>query len=152
MKWIYKDDFYEASDNDYGFVYKITYEYDDKEFYYFGQKQIVSIVEIGALKNGLPRQYHKEFVNRNRNGKRVKREVLVKPVKYHSYNGSCKDERIKDMIMVSKEVIRVVPYGDNAKLNLTYAELELLVKEDVLRRDDCLNANLLGKFYKDRII
>jgi hypothetical protein len=37
------------------------------------------------------------------------------------------------------------------KQDLTYRELEILIKENVLFRDDCWNGNILSRFFKGKI-
>lgn len=151
IMWEYKGKPFIADETIFGFTYKIAYNIDGDIYLYYGKKQIMSINEKPSLLNGKKRNGHIKFVNRNKNGKRVINELIGSQAKYHKYNGSCKDDRVKPVCIVSKEVIDVIPYVEDCKINLTYNELELLVKNDVLRRSDCLNANLLGKFYKDRI-
>ena len=151
MNWTHNGSIFSPDSNVYGFIYKILYEHNNDVYCYYGKKQLMSITEIDSLLNGNKRSNHVEFVNRNKNGKRVTREIISKQVNYHKYNGSCKDERIDEMIMIAKEVVSLIYYESNCKTKLTYAEVELLVKSDWHKDEFCLNGNLLGKFYKQRI-
>lgn len=151
--WYYKDEVFNPKELDaYGFIYKITYEYNEQEFTYLGKKNFYSITEIDSLKSGKPRPNHYKFVNRNRNGKRVKREIIRKESNWRTYLGSCKDTRIKDMIVVDCEILKIIPLEDNAKQTLSYWENYYLFTEEVLFDDNNLNGNIQGKWYSGNVI
>lgn len=136
----------------FGFIYMILYRDKEGKCYdYIGKKQMNSYLEIDALKSGEPRPNHIKFVNRNRKGKRTKREVICKESNWRDYTGSCKDERVKGMELVNKEILEVVEHSEKAKTTLSYLEENYLHKEDVLMDRYNLNGNLAGKYFAGKI-
>ena len=159
MKWIYKGETFEPEDNHnlYGFIYKLYYElndavYGDTVYTYIGKKQFKSYVELDALKNGSKRDGHIKFQGRNKNGKRIQRELIAKDSNWRAYTGSCKDVRIEDMILVEKEIIHMIPFEDKCKQSLSYWEEYYLHTEEVLFDEYNLNANISGRYFKDNLI
>jgi len=144
MNWIYKGDTFNPTDVSklYGFIYKLTYEYDDKEYYYIGKKFFNSRTK---------KKYGKKEMAL-RTDKRLKDYYwVVKENDWKKYLGSCKDERIKDMILVEKEILVVIPIEENCAVNHTYCEVKHLVVNDVLTDDRYLNANISNTFFRGKI-
>lgn len=145
MNWIYKGEEFNPEDvsNLYGFIYKLTYEYDDKEFYYIGKKVF----------NNRTKKYYTKKEMLLRTDKRLKNYYYVTKESdwKHKYLGSCKDERIKDMILVDKEMLVVIPFETNCAVNHTYCEVKHLVVNDVLTDNRYLNPNIGGTFYRGKI-
>ena len=144
MNWIYKGDTFNPTDVSelYGFIYKLTYEYDDKEYYYIGKKCFNSRTKKKYTK--------KEMLLRT--DKRLKDYYwVVKENDWRKYLGSCKDERIKDMILVDKEILIVIPIEADCAVNHTYCEVKELILNDVLTDDRYLNANISSTFFRGKI-
>ena len=144
MNWIYKGDTFNPTDVSklYGFIYKLTYEYDDKEYYYIGKKFFNSRTK---------KKYGKKEMAL-RTDKRLKDYYwVVKENDWRKYLGSCKDERIKDMILVEKKILVVIPFETNCAVNHTYCEVKHLVVNDVLTDDRYLNANISNTFFRGKI-
>lgn len=144
MKWIYKNKEIDYLDDDiYGFVYLI--EYSDG-FKYIGKKQCRSYSTLPALKSGLLREGCIRIA-KNVKGKRRFFDISSKESNWKSYVGSCKDERIFDLKVVKKTILQLA----KNKINLTFNEIEWLVRHNVLRKQEYLNANIAGNFFKGRI-
>ena len=129
--WLYKDkEVTEESipEGSEGFVYKITHTPTGK--YYIGKKSLWAKRTLPPLK-----------------GKKRKRRVIKESdwKKYHSSNdwikAQVKEGNENDF---KREIIQFCP----SKKSLTYYELRWQMYYDVLADDDCLNENLLGKFYR----
>lgn len=131
----------EIPENTYGFIYKIT---DNNNKIYFGKKAFLHKrkVKLGKKAKLLPEN----------KGKRIL--ITQKDSNWLNYYGSCiplknhiktlnKDEFNK----IKREIICFC----KTKQDLTYRELEVLIKENVLFRDDCWNSNILSKFFKGKI-
>lgn len=116
-----------------GFIYRIDYE---DGFYYYGKKDFVSDVKTPLGKKALAEQTDKRL----KTYKRVQRET-----NWRKYEGS---NNATGYIIKSKTIIRVC----KTKRELTFREAEILFKQDVLFSEKCLNANILGKFFKGNIL
>jgi hypothetical protein len=121
----------------FGFLYKITA--GDK--YYFGKKQFNFSKKTKLSKKA----------RLNSDNKRKRIEYKVSESDWKDYIGSCKPllEWIEknSMDSIKREIISF----HKTKIDLTYKEMELLVKERVLFREDCWNSNILNKFFKGRV-
>lgn len=144
MNWIYKGEVFnpENVNSLHGFIYKITYELDNSEYTYYGKKNFNSITKKDLGKKELSLITDKRL----KTYKTIKKESDWK-----KYSGSCKDIRLESMVMVEKEILKIIPQEDNCKTNLTYWETFFLMLNNVLMDDYSLNGNILGKFYKGRI-
>jgi hypothetical protein len=133
--WLYKEtEVTEESipEGSEGFVYKITHTPTGK--YYIGKKSLWAKRTLPPLK-----------------GKKRKRRVIKESdwKKYHSSNDWIKSqvkEGNKDNF--KREIIQFCP----SKKSLTYYELRWQMHYDVLADDNCLNENLLGKFYRKDLV
>lgn len=83
----------------------------------------------------------------------TRKKVSIKQVdsKWLSYYGSC-----KPLLAAMKETgtsgyTRHILHLCKTRQELAYRELELLVKNDVLFRDDCWNSNILSRFFKGKL-
>lgn len=126
-----------------GFIYKLTYEYNDKEYYYYGQKSF----------NSKRKKYYTKKEMLLRTDKRLKNYYYVTKESdwRNKYLGSCKDQRIEDMILVDKEILKIIPQSANAKINLTYWEVYYIMVNNAIIDEQCLNANILNSFFRGRI-
>lgn len=141
--WVYNNKpFTENIENKYGFIYLITYK-DGKK--YIGKKPMTSYKTLPALKTGIVRDGAVR-VNKNVKGKRVAYDILYYESNWKKYNGSSKVGNVKNI--ASKEILC---FEDDA-INLTYAEVKHQVINNVLVDECYINANILGKFYRGRIV
>ena len=107
-----------------GFTYRI--DYTDGTVY-FGKKNFTTTRRINPLK-----------------GYKRKRTV-VKESNWRSYTGS--SEWGKPRVVKRKTILNLF----ESKGALTFGEVELLCRERVLFRVDCLNNNISGKFYPTNV-
>ncbi len=125
----------------YGFVYKIT---DNKGGVYFGKKAFTHKKKSRLSKKA-------KLLPENK-GKRV--SITQKDSGWLNYYGSCLPLKqhlnsltAKEKLTVKREIICFC----ETRQDLTYRELEVLVKENVLFRDDCWNGNIMSRFFKGKI-
>ena len=105
-----------------GFIYKITNK-ETRQFY-IGKKSLYSRRTLPPLK-----------------GYKRKRKV-IKESKWVNYNSSNKE--VQGWGEVYKQILRFC----FTKKALTYYELKEQFRHDCLEREESLNDNLLGKFFK----
>lgn len=135
MIWLHQgEEVWDVLEGTYGFVYQIVYT-DGKK--YIGKKNCYSFTKKYLTKKELAEITD----NRLKKYKMVKKES-----NWREYAGSFKgaeNRKIahKEILMFCKD-----------KINLTYAEAEVMFKLDVLRDDTYLNENILGAFYKGKIL
>jgi len=141
--WQYKEkDVPEATPQQYGFIYEI--EYTTGELY-IGKKNFFSQITKEPLKNGKQRP-NGVFYNKRKHGKIVKLERVKSESNWRDgYVGSTK----KGYALKAKKKTILQVYDDS--INLTFGEVEWLVKLNTIRGDIYLNDNILGKFYKGKI-
>jgi len=144
LEWQYNGGKFNPSDIDslYGFVYKLTYEYYHQEYIYIGKKNF-----FDARTKSLTKKELSVITD-----KRLKtNKTVTKESNWRKYIGSCKDEKLDDMIIVEKEILKVIPNNPNMKIQLTYWEAYYLFGYDAITSDKCLNGNILGSFFRGRI-
>lgn len=134
--WYYKGKcLNEIPEGYHGYVYKIT---DDQGRIYYGKKAFTHKKKTKLSKKA-------------RVGTRKRVKVEQVDSKWLSYWGSCKP--LLEYIQTNgtqgfrREILTLC----KTKQDLTYRELEILVKENVLFREDCWNSNILSRFFKGKI-
>lgn len=139
MNWAYMgEEVHTLPDNIIGFVYRIVYEDSRCTYNYYGQKLCLSRKKKNFTKKQLSQV----------TDKRKKTYTYVPcELDWKNYKGSCKDERVDSMVLVEKEIL----YYCKSKIEMTYLEAMVLFKNDALEDNLCLNSNILGKFYPDKI-
>lgn len=136
--WIYKGNcLYEAPEGYFGFLYKIT----ANNKIYFGKKQLFFTKKVKLSKKARLQS----------DNKRKRIDHKKSDSDWLDYFGSCKP--LLEWINENKEayITREIISFHNSKIDLTYREVELLIKENVLFRDDCWNSNIMNKFFKGKI-
>lgn len=130
----------------YGFIYQVTHlptkrKYIGKKVLYFERNKKLGKKELQALKE--------ERKEKGLKGRTPLKKKVVKESDWKTYYGSHKD--ILKMLKEGKqeefkrEILQLV---HNKKL-LTYYETKyLFVKEVLENRDNYINDNILGKFYR----
>ena len=123
----------------YGFIYKIT---DDQGRVYFGKK---------AFFHNQKKKITKKVIKATKTRKRVER--VQKDSEWLSYWGSCKPllQYMEDFPSRISQYKREILVLCKDKANLSYWEMVVLVKENVLFRGDCWNSNVSGKYFKGKI-
>lgn len=123
-----------------GFIYRITFIDNMK---YIGKKALYSIRTKAALKNGTLREGTVERILRNTGkGHRQAYDRVKTESDWKTYCGSHKECKIR--VPKTREILH---YAFN-KLQLTYLEAKYQFLEEVLEKDDYLNDNILGSFYR----
>lgn len=141
MKWQYQGKEVDSLPTDtFGFIYLIVYTDGSK---YIGKKQAISKQTLPASKN--PREGAIR-IGKNVRGKRQYFDIVTKESGWRNYIGSCKEA--VNLKVKEKHILQFA----KDKINLTFNEVEWLIKYDTLRDTTFLNGNILGKFYKGRII
>jgi hypothetical protein len=130
----------------YGFIYQVTHlptqkKYIGKKVLYFERNKKLGKKELQALKEERQKQ--------GLRGRVPTKKKIKKESDWKTYYGSHKD--ILKMLKEGKqeefkrEILQIVP---NKKL-LTYYETKYLFTKEVLEnRDNYINDNILGKFYR----
>ena len=133
--WIYKGKVVESLEdvpNDaIGFVYEIRNKEDNTK--YIGKKTLKSKRTLPPLK-----------------GTKRKRKV-IKESNWKTYYSS--NDEIKDLVKQGKSDIferEILEYA-YSNIQLTYLETKYQFIREVLEKDDYLNVNILGKFYKGNL-
>jgi hypothetical protein len=149
MNWKFLNkDFTEPLEDKYGFIYILIYENQQGDRrYYIGKKNFWSFRELKALKNSKKRKGHIKFLNHRKNGKLVKYELIKKESDWKTYTGSYKGD-LSDLTLVEKYILTFA----ESKRHSTYLETKMLFNFNALERDDFLNDNILGKFFRGNLI
>ena len=140
MTWTYNNEEYNTKhdENLHGFIYCVYFEAEDGNVYkYYGKKKWFS-----ERKKHYGKKRLAEVTD-----KRLKTyEIIVADNDWRSYTGSCKDT--KDYIPIYKEIICFA----KSQRELTYLEAKVMFQRGALEDDECLNGNLLGKFFKGNLV
>lgn len=135
MDWIYKDNIVDNLPmNTFGFTYLLTFT--DGSLY-VGKKQAISYTKKYLGKKELALQTDKRLKNY---------KTVITESNWRKYTGSCKETEGK--VLVSKEILNFYP----DKINLTYGEVEEMIKRDVLRDIRYLNGNIGGVYFRSKIL
>lgn len=130
MNWIHNrtiiNNISQFPDNALGFVYVITNL--DTNQYYIGRKELKRKVTKQPLKG-----YKKKRVDYNESN-------------WLTYQSSNKDVQAWDN--VEKRILTLC----YSKLGLTYFETKAIFCIGGLEDEKCMNGNILGKFYKDKVL
>jgi len=145
--WLYNnkeikeiDDF---GKNVFGFIYKITNKETGK--FYIGKKTL-SFVRNKKLGKKETAALKEERKNQSMRGAVPKKKKVITESDWKDYFGSSK-ELTDEINKIGKDKYsrEILQLSYNSKQN-TYFEVLYQMKYDVLRRDDCFNNSILGKF------
>jgi hypothetical protein len=123
-----------------GFVYLMNYKSSDGKFYsYIGKKNFYSKRKKKFGKKALAAM----------TDKRAKKYETVIKLDYENYFSSNKElkQAYKDGKLIYRTILKIC----FSKMELTYEETKAQFKYEVLERDNYLNGNILGRFYKGKI-
>ena len=167
MNWRYQNVDYDTKHDEslYGFIYAVYFENDNGDvFTYYGKKKWLSETNIISLKSGIPREGNVGRVRKrkpmteddlaNRTKTQVRNGVSSKIVEYdtmmtdndwRTYTGSCKET--EGLIPIYKEIICFA----RSKRELTYLETKIMFQRGALEDEKCINGNVMGRFFRDRL-
>jgi hypothetical protein len=140
--WLYKDKVIESLEdfpqNTFGFIYEVTHlpsgkKYLGKKVLFFNQKKALTKRELAEYRGP---------------GRKPKYKRVEKESDWKTYYGS--QENIKQLVKEGKaeDFKREILYLASNKKMLTYIETKLLFLNEVLEKDEYLNSNILGSFYR----
>lgn len=149
VEWIYNKKI-DLTDY-YGFIYKITLP-DGR--YYIGQKSLWSKKKRKVGKRELESKGKSNF-RKYRNKKRewVYYEEVNGESNWRDYIGSSKSDVIPDFISrhgkdkIKREILVLC----KNKTDLTFNEARLLFEYDTMFDEKCINGNIMGNFFKDKV-
>lgn len=139
MSWIYQGkefDDKQIPDEAVGFVYIMSAIIDGKSVLYVGKKNFFANVKRPLGKKALAMSTDKRL-------KKYKRELKPDFMKYYSSNKILKDAH-KAGVIIKREILRIC----YSQMELTYQETKHQFIYEVLEKQEFLNGNILGRFYK----
>ena len=139
MSWIYKAvEFTDAMipEGAVGFVYEMEAIIDGKSVRYVGKKNFFSVRKKRFGKKALAQM----------TDKRTKKYTMITKPSYQNYYSSNKvlQDAYKAGIPIKRYMVKIC----FSKAELTYYETKYQFKREVLEKEEYLNGNILGKFYK----
>jgi hypothetical protein len=141
MSWVYKSkEFNESSipEGSVGFIYLMTAIIDGKSVAYIGKKNFFANIKRPLGKKALAMSTDKRL-------KKYKRELKPDFMRYYSSNKILKDAH-KAGVSIKREILMIC----NTQMELTYQEVKYQFKYEVLEREEYLNANILGRFFRSK--
>ena len=141
MSWVYKSkEFNESSipEGSIGFIYLMTAIIDGKSVAYIGKKNFFSNVKKKLGKKALALVTDKRL-------KKYTREQKPNFMNYYSSNQQLKEAH-KAGVMIKREILMIC----YSATELTYQEVKHQFKYEVLEREEYLNANILGRFFRSK--
>jgi hypothetical protein len=139
MSWIYQGkEFNELCipQHGVGFIYIMTAIIDGKSVAYIGKKNFFANIKRPMGKKALAMSTDKRL-------KKYTRELKPDFINYYSSNKTLKDAH-KAGVMIKREILMIC----YSAMELTYQEVKHQFKYEVLEKENYLNANILGRFFK----
>ena len=141
MSWIYKGkefDEFCIPEGGIGFIYIMTAIIDGKSVAYIGKKNFFANIKKPMGKKALAMSTDKRL-------KKYTRELKPDFMRYYSSNKTLKDVH-KAGVTIKREILMIC----YSAMELTYQEVKHQFKYEVLEKEEYLNANILGRFYKTK--
>jgi len=141
MSWLYKSrDFDESCipEGFVGFIYIMTAVIDGKSVAYIGKKNFFANIKRPLGKKALAMSTDKRL-------KKYVRELKPDFMNYYSSNKTLKDAH-KRGIKIKREILILCA----TQMELTYQETKHQFLYEVLEKEEYLNGNILGRFYKTK--
>jgi hypothetical protein len=141
MSWIHKGKQFSDSmipEGGVGFIYIITAVIDGKSVAYIGKKNFFANIKRPLGKKALAMSTDKRL-------KKYSRVIKPDYMNYYSSNKTLKDAH-KAGVTIKREILMIC----YSQMELTYQEVKHQFKYEVLEKDEYLNANILGRFYKTK--
>ena len=141
MSWLYQGkEFYESSipEGAVGFIYIMTAIIDGKSVMYIGKKNFFAKIKRPLGKKALAMS----------TDKRLKKYAhVIKPdfLNYFSSNKVLKDAH-KAGVVIKREILRIC----YSQMELTYQETKHQFVYEVLEKQEFLNGNILGRFFRSK--
>lgn len=139
MNWIYQGRAFREEDipeGAVGFIYMMTAIIDGHSYAYIGKKNFYADIKTKLSKKAMPTD------KRMKTYKRVRKTVYQN---YYSSNEVLKKAQKKGFL-INREILLIC----YSKLELSYQEVKHQFRYEVLEKDHFLNANILGRFYKQK--
>jgi len=139
MSWLYKGEVFNDSkipEGAVGFIYEMEAIIDGKAVRYIGKKNFYSTTK---------KKFGKRAVANMEDKRAKKYTIQVKP-NYQNYYSSNKvlQDAHKNGIPIKRFMVKIC----FSKTELTYHETKYQFVREVLEKEEYLNANILGRFYK----
>lgn len=137
--WIYQNKEFNDSmipDGAVGFIYIMTAIIDGKSVAYIGKKNFFANIKRKMGKKALAMVTDKRL-------KKYTRELKPDFMNYYSSNKVLKDAH-KSGVVIKREILRIC----YSAMELTYQETKHQFAYEVLEKEEFLNGNILGRFYK----
>ena len=139
MSWLYKGDVFNDSkipEGAIGFIYEMEAIIDGKSVRYIGKKNFYSTIKKKLGVKALA----------NMEDKRAKKYTIQVKPNYQNYYSSNKvlQDAHKNGVPIKRFMVRIC----FSKTELTYHETKYQFTREVLEKEEYLNANILGRFYK----
>jgi hypothetical protein len=141
MSWKYKGKEFSDSmipEGGVGFIYSMTAIIDGKSVAYIGKKNFFANIKKPLGKKALAMSTDKRL-------KKYTRVIKPDYMNYYSSNKTLKDAH-KAGVTIKREILMIC----YSAMELTYQEVKHQFKYEVLEKDEYLNANILGRFYKTK--
>jgi hypothetical protein len=139
MSWVYQHkEFTEdmIPDGAVGFVYQMDVILDGERKSYIGKKNFFADVKTKLSKKALSTDKRKKTYKR------------VRKIVYQNYYSS--NEKLKAAHKAGVQIKRTILKICYSKTELSYQEVKYQFMCEVLEKDIWLNANILGRFYKQK--
>ena len=139
MTWKYKGKEFDEScipENGIGFIYSMTAIINGKSVAYIGKKNFFANIKRPLGKKALAMSTDKRL-------KKYTRELKPDFMNYYSSNKTLKEAH-KAGVVIKREILMIC----YSAMELTYQEVKHQFKYEVLEKEEYLNANILGRFYK----
>lgn len=139
MSWLYQGKEFKEMDipnGGIGFIYIMTAIIDGKSVSYIGKKNFFANIKRPLGKKALAAITDKRL---------KKYASIIKPdfINYYSSNKTLKDAH-KAGVVIKREILKICYSG----MELTYQEVKHQFAYEVLEKEEFLNGNILGRFYK----
>jgi len=121
-----------------GFIYIMTAIIDGKSVAYIGKKNFFANIKKPLGKKALAMSTDKRL-------KKYVRELKPDFMRYYSSNKILKDAH-KAGVVIKREMLRIC----YSQMELTYQEVKHQFTYEVLEKEEFLNGNILGRFYKTK--
>ena len=139
MSWVYKGEVFNDSkipEGALGFIYEMEAIIDGRAVRYVGKKNFYSTTKKKFGVKALA----------NMEDKRAKKYTIQVKTNYQNYYSSNKvlQDAHKTGVIIKRFMVRIC----FSKTELTYHETKFQFVREVLEKEEYLNANILGRFYK----
>ena len=139
MSWLHKGEVFDDSkipEGAIGFIYEMEAIIDGKSVRYIGKKNFYSTTKKKLGVKALA----------NMEDKRARKYTIQVKTNYQNYFSSNKvlQDAHKNGIPIKRFMVRIC----FSKTELTYHETKYQFTREVLEKEEYLNANILGRFYK----